>query len=517
MKTHAYHTIGATILVLALAACNGTPSPNPNPNPGDGGTTYGPRDNFTDRYTLQEAISQKANEKTTLPVIQQWQKEENKTLPGYHVWDTWPVRRLTGEVAVFEGWSILIHLSVPESVLPGKRHDIAQLRWSYSKDGKNWTLGGLVFEGQQSGVVPGVVLGSRNWAGSAVVGRDGQIYIFYTASGKEGEEVRPGRTQTGVTPQSGCPYDNCTAGISYEQRIAVAWGPKLKLERDRVSFEGTWQHKIILEADGKYYQTQEQADVGPLNAFRDPWVFEDPNDGKIYMLLEGNVGGAQKSAQTCAPEDLGDAAFRATLPATPKEAAWYNGNVGLAASVGDNLTNWELLPPLLQANCVNQELERPHFIFRDGKYYLFFATHITKAAPFPGLRFYEGLYGFSSPMLRGDYKPLNGSGLVLNTPDENPYQQYSFEALNTLPNPYVTSFVDYAGLGTTPLAEIGGFSPQKQLELFGGTLAPTIEMVIEDDRTRISNVWENGKVRPYSAPVLPRDQFFQQGSATIHR
>jgi levansucrase len=509
----------AASITLLATACNLAPQPTPTPppNPSPPGAIFGPRDNFTDRYTLQEAISQQASASTTIPVITDWPKAEAKTLPGYHIWDTWPVRRLDGRVAVIDGYSLLIHLSVPDSVLPGKRHDIAQLRWSYSKDGKDWTLGGLLFP-EQTGVIPGVVLGSRNWAGSAVVGRDGKLYVFYTATGVAGENVSPTnaipRVQQNdlfvgsgrLLPQSDT-YDGYprTPGISYEQRIAVAWGPAIKVNpvatpENAVRLEGAFQHKIILEADGTNYQTQAQADVGPLNAFRDPWVFEDPKDGKLYMLFEGNVGGALKSQQSCKPEDLGDAAFRASLPATPQEAPWYNASIGLAAAKNDDLTSWELLAPLLTANCVNQELERPHFVFKNGKYYLFTASHINKAAPWSGLRFYEGLYGFVGDSIRGDYKPLNGSGLVLNTPDDNPFQQYSFDALNPMnaqDNPLVTSFVDYAGLGRTPINDVGGFSPADQLAKFGGTLAPSLEVKLDGDRTTIVNTWGYGQIRPY--------------------
>ena len=505
----------AAIAALLATACTLTPSDGTLPGTNPPTVAYGPRDNFTDRYTLQEASLQRASANTTIPTIKDWPKGDQRTLPGYHIWDTWPVRQLDGRVAVINGYSVLIHLSVPDTVLPGKRHDIAQLRWSYSKDGKNWKLGGLLFP-NQSGVIPGVVLGSRNWAGSAVVGRDGKLYVFYTATGIEGEKVSPTSTAArvqqndvvtpqgaGVRPQSdtynGYPRNG---DISYEQRIAVASGPTIKVSGETVSLEGSFTHKIILTADGKFYQTQAQADVGPLNAFRDPWVFEDPKDKKIYMVLEGNVGGAAKSRQSCQPEDLGDAGFRATLPAAPKEAPWYNASIGLAGAVGDDMTNWELLPPLITANCVNQELERPHFVFKDGKYYLFTASHISKAAPWPGLRFYEGLYGFVGDSLRGNYKPLNGSGLVLNTPDENPFQQYSFEALNGMSgtdNPLVTIFIDYAGLGTTPINEVGSFSPQKQLDLFGGTLAPSIEVKLSGETSKIANIWNYGQVRRYNA------------------
>ncbi|MGL4610775.1 MAG: glycoside hydrolase family 68 protein [Trueperaceae bacterium] len=181
-----------------------------------------------------------------------------------------------------------------------------------------------------------------------------------------------------VSPQSDtCPGYPTTPSISYEQKIVVAYGPTLVATENGLEIQGEWTHETLLEADGEFYQAQEQADVGPLNTFRDPFVFCDPNDGKLYMLLEGNVGGANKSEQRCTDEDItheditdediGDEAFRTQLQTEgttiPSEASWYNGNVGLAASVNDSLTDWELRSALLTATCVNQELERPHFAF----------------------------------------------------------------------------------------------------------------------------------------------------------
>ncbi|MFH7456680.1 glycoside hydrolase family 68 protein, partial [Pseudomonas syringae group genomosp. 7] len=48
------------------------------------------------------------------------------------------------------------------------------------------------------------------------------------------------------------------------------------------------QVHTMFEADGKYYQTEAQ------NAtwnFRDPSPFIDTQDGKLYMVFEGNVAG----------------------------------------------------------------------------------------------------------------------------------------------------------------------------------------------------------------------------------
>ena len=501
------HVSALAALAIALAACNTTSNPSPS-QPSN--ATYGPRDSFTSIWTLQQAAAINAKDDNIAPEIKQVPKGNAKTLPGYHVWDTWPVRRLDSSTATVNGWNVLVHLSVPDTVLPGKRHDIAQLRWSYARDGRSWKLGGLLFPDAKGGTVPGVELGSRNWAGSAILTMDNKVFVYYTVTGVKGENVTPAnapaRAQLGalaspasLSPQSGCGYSGCTQGISYEQKIAVAFGPTLVADDNGVRFEGAWQHKVILEADGKFYQTQAQADVGPLNAFRDPFVFRDPKDGRLYMLLEGNTGGASKSTQSCKPEEIGDASFRAGVQ-VPREAAWHNGNVGLAAAVNDDLTTWELLPPLLSANCVNQELERPHFVFKDGKYYLFVSSHITKFAPFPQLagKGFEGLLGFVSDSLRGTYRPLNGSGLVLSNPTSQPYQAYSFDVLSNAGVYPVTSFID-----TPPAKDIGaegGLPGDQQLARFGGTLAPTMQLYLEGDRAGIRNTWERGDIRPTSLP-----------------
>jgi levansucrase len=534
--------------------------------------TYGPKDNFTDRWTLEEAWGMNQTPELTTELITDWPRGDERTLPGYHIWDSWPVRNLDTTVATVDGYSVFIHLSVPEDVVPGKRHDIAQLRYSYTNDGENYTLGGLLFPGMHEGVVEGVVLGSRNWAGSAVLTQDNELYVFYTATGEAGENVYGGdpgagsgatstgsgsvqnetatqsedetRADAGQTAQnetaqtdtntegteaatqsgqeeaatqgattgtaqtvqatsfgSGSVGEPRNGEITYEQRIAVAYGPKLVVTENGVTLEGEWQHDILLEADGEWYQTQEQADVGPLNAFRDPWVFRDPNDGNLYMLLEGNVGGANKSEQECAPEDIGSAAFQEQLEADgveiPEEASHYNGNVGLAVSVDGSLTNWELLPPLLSATCVNQELERPLFVFQDGKYYLFVSSHIGKFAPIGDLqkKGAEGLYGFVSDSLRGDYQPLNGHGLVLANPEEQPFQAYSFDVVpvgETTPRLIVTSFVDYPT--TDDIGAVGSYSDDVQLEGFGGTLAPTIELGLNDTQAQIVNTLDFGEI-----------------------
>jgi len=111
----------------------------------------------------------------------------------------------------------------------------------------------------------------------------------------------------------------------------------------------------------------------------------------------------------------------------PPDARNFTGNIGLMKATDRTLTKWKLLPPLLSANCVNQQTERSHLVFRDGKVYLFTISHMFTYAP--GLTGPDGVYGFVGPSLRSDYKPMNGCALVLGNPPEAPVQQYSHEVL----------------------------------------------------------------------------------------
>jgi levansucrase len=54
-----------------------------------------------------------------------------------------------------------------------------------------------------------------------------------------------------------------------------------------------------------------------------------------------------------------------------------------------------------------------------------------------------GLYGMVGPTLFGPFEPLNGSGLVLANPPEEPRQAYAWQVLPSLE---VVSFVDFWGL-----------------------------------------------------------------------
>ena len=95
---------------------------------------------------------------------------------------------------------------------------------------------------------------------------------------------------------------------------------------------------------------------------------------------------------------------------------------------------------MVTADGMNNELERPHVVVHDGRYYLWFSTqsrtfHPDVPAP-------TGLYGFVADSLLGPYEPLNGHAGVLVNPPSRPRQAYSWLVLNDLS---VVGFVDAYG------------------------------------------------------------------------
>ncbi|WP_370524277.1 glycoside hydrolase family 68 protein [Cellulomonas sp. APG4] len=346
------------------------------------------------------------------------------------VWDTWPLTDLDMEPVAYEGWNIIFSLVAPRDIFFGDRHWQARIGYFYSQDAQSWTYGGELFPADSS-------FGSREWAGSTVITEDDDVHAFYTASGRD---------DGGIDPTDAL------------QRLAHAEG-RIHADDDGVWFTGFEDHTIIAEADGRLYQTLEQSESGPIiYAFRDPFVFRDPTDRQIYALFEGNNGGVAGSHR-CDRKEIG------RVPpghVVPDDARYYTGNIGLLRlNRGSDFTSWRLMPPLLSAECVNQQTERPHLVVHEGRYYLWTISHEFTFAP--GLWGPDGLYGFVGAGLRSDYKPLNGSALVLGNPQDAPLQNYSDYVM---PNLLVESFID-----TVPTAD-GGVR-------YGGTLAPTLEIELD--------------------------------------
>lgn len=410
----------------------------------------------TTDWTREQASQIQLTESSTAPVINPDELQEISS--DYILWDTWPLQNKNGIPASVNGYKIIFALTVPKDTIPGKRHDSAQIRYFYSKDGKSWGLGGLLF-------TDGKALGSRQWAGSSIIDKDGKLHIFYTATGTKNEQV-----------------------LSYSQRLVTA-AADIKTTNDSVTFNNWSEHKVILEADGKYYQNEEQAEQGETSyAFRDPYYFQDPKTNEEYILFSANTAGAL-AERSCLPEFSGSGQFQQEH-AAPPESKSYNASIGIAKAINGSLTEFKALPPVLEANCVNDELERPGVLVKGNQYYLFVKTHSNKFAS--GLNAPEGLYGFVSSTLSRSYKPLNGSGLVIGNPKEEPYQAYSWMVM---PNGTVISYIDYTKVAGKSIEEIGEQSPEYQIEHFGGKLAPSIKLSITGDQTSVLHEKHQGVLR----------------------
>ena len=81
--------------------------------------------------------------------------------------------------------------------------------------------------------------------------------------------------------------------------------------------------------------------------------------------------------------------------------------------------------------------------------------------------------------LFGEYRPLNGSGLVLANPDAEPSQTYSWSVTADL---VVSSFVDFWGLDGRPIPA----DPAQAASRFGGVPAPLLRLQIEGDQCRLA-------------------------------
>lgn len=293
---------------------------------------------------------------TALPVI--GAEDVVRVVAGHDVWDIGPVRTPAGDPAMLEGAALWLALSAPAVGDPELRHDIARLRLMAHAPG-GWSDLGPLFP-------DGTSLGSREWAASAVYDEAlGALEVLYTAAG--------GR-------HAGTPR--------FTQRIAATTARVVRDDDAGIRCVDWTPHREVLGADGAMYERTDSEDGEPgfIKAFRDPFPFRDPADGREWLLFAGSRAGAASS---------------------------FNGAVGLARATGEG--GYRLEPPVLHAEGVNNELERPHVVVQDGAYYLFFSTQTGTFAP--GVTGPTGLYGFVAPALLGPYVPLNGSGLVLRNPD----------------------------------------------------------------------------------------------------
>jgi levansucrase len=247
----------------------------------------------------------------------------------------------------------------------------------------------------------------REWAGSALL-EAGVLTLFFTAAGTS--------QRTG----------------GYQQEL---WQAQAAIGAD--GRPGAWSFPTpCLAGYGDHYMPADAHDGAPgtIKAFRDPAYFRDPADGTEYLAFTASLAGS-------------DSAF--------------NGAIGLAVR---GPLGWVLTSPCLDADGVNNELERAHLVFHGKHYYAFWSTQTATFAPdlrhAPG-----GLYGMMADCMQGLWRPLNGSGLVLANPADRPQQTYSWFVDASLS---VCSFVDMLPGG-----------------VFGGVPAPLWQIELDGDSSSV--------------------------------
>ncbi|MEQ5786954.1 glycoside hydrolase family 68 protein [Erythrobacter sp. NFXS35] len=247
----------------------------------------------------------------------------------------------------------------------------------------------------------------REWAGSALLDA-GVLTLFFTAAG------------------------TAARSHGYQQEL---WQASARIGTGGLPTE--WSRPApLIDGYGPHYMsaaTHEGA-PGTIKAFRDPAYFRDPADGAEYL------------------------AFTASLA---RSDSAFNGAFGLARKTS---SGWQLTPPIIHAEGVNNELERAHLVFHGEHYYAFWSTQTATFAP--GLRHAPGgLYGMVADSLRGEWRPLNGTGLVLANPEDRPMQTYSWFVDASLT---VCSFVDVLPNGQ-----------------FGGVPASLLQLTLDGERTTV--------------------------------
>lgn len=496
----------AAITALGLVVTTAPSAAQVEPPPGYPRPTehtqqaFDPEDDFTSRWTRADARQIEAMSDPTAGPRQNSMPEE-LTMPTVPqdfpdmsngqvwVWDTWPLTDERSNQYSVNGWEVIISLVADRSLGFDERHTYAKLGYFYRRTGipaqfrpenGGWTYGGLVFpEGVSGRVFEDQSFSHQTeWSGSTRIYPGGRVQMFYTA-------VAFYRDETG---QDRRPAD---------ARIMMSPG-RIHADHRGVWFSGFQEHHELLRPDGRWYQTGEQ---NPFYNFRDPFTFEDPaHPGKTFMVFEGNTA-VQRGERACTEADLGyqpgDPHAEDLQTVMDNNAHLHMANVGLAVAENRELTEWRFLPPILSANCVNDQTERPQIYLEDGKYYLFTISHRTTFAP--GLDSPEGVFGFVGNGIRSDFQPLNrGSGLALGNPTNLNFAQGfpfapdvnqhpgAFQAYShyVMPGGLVQSFIDTVGTA----------------ENFrrGGTLGPTVRLEITGDTTRVDRSYGDDGLGGYA-------------------
>jgi levansucrase len=335
-------------------------------------------------------------------------------------WDAWPIQTVSGQPALFHGAELWMTLAAPVADDPNLRHRRARihlLQRQPEATGGGWRdLGPAMPDGFSPGIC--------EWSGCAVWRPDtpeaatGRVELHFTVTGRRGQPFE--------TRQRLCVTSARLDWTDGEARL-TGWTPV----RETLAPHVAWRQP----ADG--------VDPAPgfIHALRDPALFRDPDDGQEYLVYAASLAGAPL----------------------------HRGAIGIA--MADCSGGWTDLGPLLRADGLNHELERPHLVRTSDGIYLFWCTQAKMFAP-GGPVGPTGLYAVFAPALNGRWTPVNGSGLVAANPPDAPSQTYAWWVTGVLE---VHGFVDV--LPDAP--------PGDRCRVFAGGLAPPFHLELDGPTSRI--------------------------------
>ncbi|MDF2881089.1 MAG: Levansucrase/Invertase [Clostridiaceae bacterium] len=324
------------------------------------------------------------------------------------VWDSWPLQNSDGTAANYHGYHVVFALAGD----PRNGNDTS-IYLFYQKIGDtsidSWKNAGRVFKDSDKFVSDDAYLKyqTQEWSGSATLTSEGKVRLFYTDYSGSPEDGGTGAGNQVLT----------TAQVSISQPDA-----------NSLKIDGVSDHKSIFDGgDGTIYQNVQQfIDEGKWSSndnhtLRDPHYVED--NGHKYLVFEANTGttnGYQGDNSLFNKAFYGGSEVffqseKNKLLIGPKkhDASLANGALGII-ELNDDYTLKKVMKPLITSNTVTDEIERANVFKLQGKWYLFTDSRGAKMT-IDGIGVKDVyMLGYVSDSLTGPYKPLNGTGLVLN-------------------------------------------------------------------------------------------------------
>ncbi|HEY8805882.1 MAG TPA: glycoside hydrolase family 68 protein [Clostridium sp.] len=329
--------------------------------------------------------------------------DKNGNLIDLDVWDSWPLQNADGTVANYHGYHILFALAGdPKDGSDTFIHLFYQKIGDTSID--SWKSAGRVFKDSDKFVPndPFLKNQAEEWSGSATLTSDGKVRLFYTDRDSWSPDF----------------------GHYGKQTLTTAQVNLSEPDVNTLKVDGVGDYKSIFDGgDGTIYQNVQQgiATQNDNHTLRDPHYVEEK--GHKYLVFEANTGtkdGYQgdQSLYNKAYYGGSETFFQTEenkLLQSPKKqlASLANGALGII-ELNDDYTLKKVMKPLITSNTITDEIERANIFKMNGKWYLFTDSRGSKMT-IDGIGAKDVyMLGYVSDSLTGSYKPLNGSGLVLN-------------------------------------------------------------------------------------------------------